>query len=155
MTHPTSPTQFQRKIGLFNGICFVVGTIIGSGIFISPKGVFYNANCSYLNAIGVWCVCGIFSMLGSICYSEIGTTILRSGGDYAYIKSGFGSTVSFVYLWMNILVFRPASQAILSLTFAYYLIGAFVDRNECQQSSLEFSSRLTAVLSLSNIEQQY
>lgn len=154
MAHHGSPTAitFQRKIGLASGIGFVVGTIIGSGIFISPRGVFANAGCSYYGAIVVWIICGLYSMIGSIVYSEIGTTILRSGGDYAYIQCGFGSLVSFLYLWLNVVVIRPASHAILALTFAYYLIGAYLDNPaDCtgRHVHFELASRLTAAIALS------
>lgn len=146
--------KFQRQIGLINGICFIVGTIIGSGIFISPKGVFQYADCSYFNAIIIWIICGLYSMLGALCYSELGTTILRSGGDYAYIKSGFGSMLSFMYLWMNMIVLKPASQAIISLAFAYYLIGTFTSDEKCIQTNnyqMEISTRIIAALTISKL----
>lgn len=144
-------TTFKRSIGLLSGVCFVVGIIIGSGIFISPKGVFIHAQCSFLDSIAVWFVCGLFSMLGSVCYAELGTTFIRSGGDYEYIKSGFGSLLSFLYLWLNLIVIRPASQAILALTFAYYLIGAFNEMTDCSGPTSEYASRIVASLCLCNI----
>lgn len=142
-------SKFQRKIGLGSGICFVVGTIIGSGIFISPKGVFLNANCTYANSTLVWLVCGAFSTLGALVYSELGTTITRSGGDYAYIKAGFGPFLAFLYLWLNLVVIRPASQAILALTFAYYLLDTFVQRSPCQWWNYELSARIISALLIS------
>lgn len=143
-----SATQFQRRIGLGSGVAFVVGIIIGSGIFISPKGVYLNAHCSPTWSLAVWSVCGLFSMLGSLVYAELGTTIVRSGGDYAYIRKGLGEVPSFLYLWLNIVVIRPASQAILALTSAYYLLGAFVD-SECAPGAFELSARLVAALLIS------
>jgi amino acid transporter len=117
--------QFQRKIKLINGIALVVGTVIGSGIFVSPQGVYKYANCSIVGALIVWSLCGIFSMLGSLCYSEIGTTITRSGGDYAYILEGFGPFIAYLNLWVSITVIRPTTQTIMALTFAYYILGPF------------------------------
>ncbi|KAH9424567.1 hypothetical protein DERP_004752 [Dermatophagoides pteronyssinus] len=162
MSQQQQQVKFQRQIGLLNGVCFVVGTIIGSGIFIAPKGVFQYANCSYFNAIIVWIICGLYSMVGALCYSELGTTILRSGGDYAYIKSGFGSMLSFVYLWLNVIILKPAAQAIISLTFAYYLIGTFTATNDNNETNhqcrldassnkqqIEISSRIIAALTIS------
>lgn len=149
-----SPTIFQRQIGLLTAIGFVVSIIIGSGIFISPKGVFQYAQCSYFNAILVWSGCGLYSMLGALCFAELGTTILRSGGEYAYLKAGFGSLVSFLFLWINVVVLRPASQAIIALTFAYYLVGAFIDNAaSCDflGFSIDFTNRLIAALALSKL----
>lgn len=146
-------TNFQRKIGLTTGICFVIGTIIGSGIFISPKGVFINANCSYWTSIFIWILCGIFSMIGSLVYSELGTTIARSGGDYVYISAGFGSFVAFIYLWLNLTVIRPASQAILALTFAYYLLDSLmIDKSSCNESNYEMLARIISALLISKQE---
>lgn len=142
----TSSTNinFQRKIGLTSGICFVVGIIIGSGIFVSPKGVFENANCTYVGASVVWVISGLFSMLGALVYSELGTTIVRSGGDYAYILSGFGSATAFLYLWINLAAIRPASQAILALTCAYYLLEPF--KSLCESWDFEATIRVISAL---------
>ena len=149
---PTSDAQavsFARQIGLSSAILFVTGIIVGSGIFVSPQGVFSNANCSTSLSILVWVICGFYSMLGAVVYAELGTTITRSGGDYAYILQGFGPLTSFLYLWLNLIVIRPASQAILALTFAYYLLGPFVDKNSCGYIDFELSSRIIAVIILS------
>ncbi|KAF7492908.1 Y+L amino acid transporter 2 [Sarcoptes scabiei] len=149
-----STIKFKRQIDLKNGIFFVVTTIIGSGIFITPKGVFQYSGCSYATTILIWIFCGLYSMLGSLCYSELGTTILRSGGDYAYIKLGFGSTIAFVYLWINIIVIKPAAQAIISITFAKYLIGTFtvnaIENENCNRFdySTDLSTRLIAIVTI-------
>jgi len=141
--------QFQRQIKLINGIALVVGTIIGSGIFVSPKGVYEYANCSIVGSLVVWSLCGIFSMLGSLCYSEIGTTITRSGGDYAYILEGFGPLYAFLNLWVSIIVIRPTSQAIMALTFAYYILGPFYQG--CQPPDLIIKALAALALSKSSL----
>ena len=145
----TQVVSFARQIGLSSAILFVTGIIVGSGIFVSPQGVFSNANCSTSISLLVWIICGFYSMLGAVVYSELGTTITRSGGDYAYILQGLGPLTSFLYLWLNLIVIRPASQAVLALTFAYYLLGPFKDPNSCGFLDFETSSRVIAVIVLS------
>jgi len=53
----------------------------------------------------VWIMCGMLSMIGALCYAELGTSIPRSGGDYTYLFEGFGPLPAFLYLWDAMLVF--------------------------------------------------
>ncbi|XP_022103391.1 putative L-type amino acid transporter 1-like protein MLAS [Acanthaster planci] len=114
----------KRQIGLAGCIAFVVGTVIGSGIFISPKGVLQNTGSVGLSLM-VWVACGILSAIGALCYAELGTMISKSGGDFTYILDSFGPVPAFLRIWTLIVAVRTASFAVLVITASTYLIGPF------------------------------
>ncbi|KAM9366870.1 b(0,+)-type amino acid transporter 1 [Symphorus nematophorus] len=121
---PVKATVLQKEVGLFSGVCLIVGTMIGSGIFISPKSVLL-----YSGAVGpcliIWAACGVLATLGALCYAELGTMITKSGGEYSYLMEAFGSLVAFLYSWTTVMVLKPSSFAIITLSFAEYASTPF------------------------------
>uniref|UniRef100_A0AAR2LKW7 Solute carrier family 7 member 10b n=1 Tax=Pygocentrus nattereri TaxID=42514 RepID=A0AAR2LKW7_PYGNA len=95
--------------------------IIGSGIFISPKGVLEHSGSVGL-ALVVWVLGGGIAALGSLCYAELGVTIPKSGGDYSYVTEIFGGLVGFLLLWSAVLIMYPTTLAVIALTFSNYVL---------------------------------
>ncbi|KAL0276645.1 UNVERIFIED_CONTAM: hypothetical protein PYX00_004174 [Menopon gallinae] len=127
--------KLQAKMSLLNGCTVIIGSIIGSGIFVSPTGVLLytgSVNASLL----VWTISGVFSMIGAYCYAELGCMISKSGADYAYIMTTFGPFLAFIRLWIECMIVRPCSQAIVALAFSIYVLKPFFPDCEPPNESL-------------------
>ncbi|XP_064359438.1 large neutral amino acids transporter small subunit 2 [Dromaius novaehollandiae] len=118
---PPGGVALKKEIGLLSACGIIVGNIIGSGIFVSPKGVLENGGAVGL-ALLVWALTGLVTAVGALCYAELGVTIPKSGGDYAYVKDIFGGLAGFLRLWIAVLVIYPTNQAVIALTFASYVL---------------------------------
>uniref|UniRef100_A0A671M2E2 Asc-type amino acid transporter 1-like n=1 Tax=Sinocyclocheilus anshuiensis TaxID=1608454 RepID=A0A671M2E2_9TELE len=111
----------KKEIGLLSACAIIIGNIIGSGIFISPKGVLDHAGSVGFSLI-VWVLGGGICALGSLCYAELGVTIPKSGGDYSYVTEIFGGLVGFLLLWSAVLIMYPTTLAVIALTFSNYVL---------------------------------
>ncbi|XP_077122789.1 cystine/glutamate transporter-like [Ranitomeya variabilis] len=111
----------RKKITLLRAISLTIGTIIGSGIFISPKGVLKNSGNIGLSLL-IWVACGILSMCGALSYADLGTSIKKSGGHYTYLLETLGPVPAFLRLWAEFVMIRPANIAVVCLAFGRYLI---------------------------------
>uniref|UniRef100_A0A7M4FM15 Cystine/glutamate transporter-like n=1 Tax=Crocodylus porosus TaxID=8502 RepID=A0A7M4FM15_CROPO len=114
----------RKKITLLRAFSLLIGSMVGSGIFISPKGVLRNSGNVGLSLI-VWFACGILSLFGALCYAELGTRITKSGGHYSYILETLGPLPSFLFLWAEYFAIRPANSAVVSLAFGRYILEPF------------------------------
>ncbi|XP_071742771.1 Y+L amino acid transporter 2 isoform X4 [Lepeophtheirus salmonis] len=127
--------ELKPKMTLLNGCTVIVGSIIGSGIFVSPSGVLKNTG-SVNMALAVWIISGVFSMVGAYCYAELGCMIKKTGADYAYIMTTFGPFMAFIRLWVECIIVRPCSQAIVALTFSIYATKPFFPECDPPDSSV-------------------
>lgn len=121
--------HLKKNVTLINGIGLIVGTVIGSGIFVSPTSILEETN-SIGASLLIWLGCGFIALFGSLCYAELGTFIKKSGGQYAYLMEAFGRVPAFLFAWTSVLIIRPASGAVIALTFAEYVAKPFYADSE-------------------------
>ena len=120
----------KRRMTLLDGVAINVGIIVGSGIFVSPKGVLSGVGSVGMTLI-VWVLCGLFSLVGALCYAELGTMIPASGGAYAYIRVIYGDFMSFLIMWTATVMAQPSAFAVIVLTFATYSLQPLYPYAEC------------------------
>ncbi|NWX34085.1 S7A13 protein, partial [Notiomystis cincta] len=116
--------QLKRNIGYFDGVSFIIGSIVGAGIFVSPTGVLKHSLLNVGVALTIWTASGLVSLMGALCYAELGTALPFSGGEYSHIKRGLGSLPAFVFIWTSMFT-KPASNAARALLFAEYATQPF------------------------------
>jgi len=110
-----------RVLGLRDLILIVVGTVIGSGIFLVPGGVLRQTGGHAGPALLVWIVGGALSLLGALAYGELGAMNPAAGGLYVYLRDAFGPLTAFLYGWTFFLVIATGSAATLAVASTNYL----------------------------------
>lgn len=137
------PIHLKRRVGLVSGVALIVGTMIGSGIFVSPSGLLVRTGSIGISFL-VWTGCGILSLFGALAYAELGTMNTSSGAEYAYFMDAFGAPPAFLFSWVSTLVLKPSQMAIICLSFSQYAVEAF--STDCEPPQLLV--KIIAILSI-------
>ncbi|MCC6316540.1 MAG: amino acid permease [Gemmatimonadaceae bacterium] len=113
-------TEFHRGLGLYDSTMVVVGSMIGSGIFIvsADMGRVLGAPGWLLAA---WVLTGVLTVLGALSYGELAAMMPRAGGQYVYLREAFSPLWGFLYGWTLFLVIQTGTIAAVSVGFARYL----------------------------------
>ncbi|XP_028666327.1 cystine/glutamate transporter-like [Erpetoichthys calabaricus] len=120
----TEAVYLRKTVGLLGSVCLIIGSVVGSGIFIAPKGILKNSGNTGMSLI-IWLTTGIFSTLGALCYAELGTSIKKSGGQYIYLLETLGPMPAFLRLWTQFVLIRPAASSVVALAFGRYIVEPF------------------------------
>uniref|UniRef100_A0A7N6B6J1 b(0,+)-type amino acid transporter 1 n=1 Tax=Anabas testudineus TaxID=64144 RepID=A0A7N6B6J1_ANATE len=118
--------NLRREVGIIGAVSFIAGTMIGSGIFMSPQYVLSTVGSPGASVV-IWACCGLIAMLGGLCYAELGTVIPESGAEYIYMLRTAGKVVAFMFVFSFILVMRPASVTGIALSIAEYVVAPFYE----------------------------
>src|SRR5258707_11953014 len=121
---PSTPRpELARDLGLSHAGAVVVGTIIGSGIFLVPSEMMQAVGSAQLVYLA-WMVGGILSFFGALTYAELGAMKPQAGGEYVYIRDAYGPLLGFLYAWTWFLIAKPASIATIT-TGLVRILGTF------------------------------
>jgi basic amino acid/polyamine antiporter, APA family len=116
--------QLQRRLGLTSAVSITVGAVIGSGIFLKPL-IVAQALPSEMWIYIFWVGLGLVCLCGAFAYAELGAMLPQAGGQYAFLREGWGRFISFLYGWTFFWVINAGTVAALALAFAENLLPLF------------------------------
>ena len=114
-------TALVRTLRQSDLLLLFIGSVIGSGIFLTPGLILRQLNGSVGFSLLVWVVGGVLSLLGALTYAELSATNPEAGGLYCFIRDGFGRMAAFLYGWSLFLVIASGTIAALARAFTRYL----------------------------------
>ncbi len=124
MSEPAPPANYQRSLRPWDAALIVVGGIIGGGIFLNP-GIAAQRTDSGLTLLLMWIGAGLLTLIGALCYAELGARRPHAGGIYVYMREAFGPLAGFLFGWTMLLVIYSGSSAAVATIFASYAGAVF------------------------------
>jgi basic amino acid/polyamine antiporter, APA family len=112
--------ELLRGLGPWASTAIVVGTMIGTGIFLKPAEMAREGRYVAI-VFAAWIAGAILSIFGALAYAELGASIPEAGGEYAYLRRAFGPVWGFLFGWMHSIVGRPASAASIAAGMVRFL----------------------------------
>ena len=116
-----SSGHLQRRLGLASAISITAGAVIGSGIFLKPLIIAQS-----LPSVGwiffLWIALGLVCLCGAFAYAELGALFPEAGGQYVFLREGWGREVAFLYGWVFFWAINSGTLAALAMAFAEYLL---------------------------------
>jgi APA family basic amino acid/polyamine antiporter len=116
--------QLRRDLGLSAAVSIVIGTVIGSGIFLVPHDMIGRVHTPGM-VLFIFVFGGALSLAGALSYAELAAALPEAGGEYAYLREAYGPLWGFLYSWTQMWVAKSGSIATLATGFFYYLTNFF------------------------------
>jgi len=122
MNQPPAPDKhgLKRELGVWSAAAIVVGTVIGSGIFLVPSSMVRSVGTPRTVFL-VWIAGGLLSLFGALSYAELAAAMPEAGGEYVYLREAYGPLFGFLYGWTQLWVAKSGSIATLATGFFIYL----------------------------------
>src|SRR5579883_181244 len=113
-------SELKRDLGPWPAASIVVGTVIGSGIFLVPSTMIQRVGTPGM-VFAVWVIGGLLSLAGALSYAELAAALPEAGGEYIYLREAYGPLWGFLYGWTQLWVAKSGSIATLATGFFIYL----------------------------------
>ncbi len=134
------PPSLVRALGPLMATAVVVGTVIGSGVFKKPQVVASNVPYFGLAAL-VWILGGLLALLGALAYAEVAVLYPKAGGNYVFLREGYGRMAGFLWGWVEFWIIRAASLAALATIFTESLHDVLRNQAFQEASGLSLGSQ--------------
>ncbi|MHB8905434.1 MAG: amino acid permease, partial [Melioribacteraceae bacterium] len=116
--------EFKRELGLFDSTMIVIGSMIGSGIFIVSADISRTVGSSGLLLL-VWLITGVITIIGALSYGELAAMMPHAGGQYVYLRESYNPLIGFLYGWTLFLVIQTGTIAAVAVAFAKFTAVIF------------------------------
>lgn len=122
-TAPAEAPRLAQSLGLFSSTAIVIGSMIGSGIYIVDADIARGTNSPALY-LGAWIITGVMTMIGALSYGELAAMMPKAGGQYVYLREALGPLWGFLFGWTLFLVIQTGTIAAVCVAFGKFL-GVF------------------------------
>jgi amino acid transporter len=119
MSAPVGNAQPQRRLSLGDAVAMIVGIVIGVGIFRAPAIVAGNSANETI-FLGLWLAGGVVSLIGALCYAELGSAYPNAGGEYFFLRRAYGDWLSFLFAWARMTVIQTGAIAAIAFVIGDY-----------------------------------
>src|SRR5215213_6625062 len=115
-----SPAKLVRGLSLLDATMIVIGSMIGSGIFItSAESARTIGSPGWL--LVAWALAGVLTITGALCCAELAAMMPRAGGQYVFLREVYGSATGFLFGWSLLFVIQTGTIAAVAVAFARFL----------------------------------
>lgn len=141
----------KRVLTRWDSMAISIGGVIGIGIFRVPADIAKYLPNGGLVVLLAWLVGGLISFMGALCYAELSAAFPETGGDYVFLRKGYGKLIAFLYAWTELVIIRTGSIAAISFLFADYACGFFsIDKSTAKLVAISVILLLT-ILNLAGL----
>ncbi len=148
----TEKTVFKKNINLFAAITLVVGSMIGSGIFIVSADIARTLGSPFY-LILTWVITGVLTIIAALSYGELASMMPKAGGQYVYLKEAFNPMIGFLYGWTLFLVIQTGTIAAVAVAFAKFtgVIVPVLNENNILLEVYSFKISAAQLLAIASI----